>query len=287
MVINIISNLNNAVGLQRDFELLREELTARGHRVQGLQFNKPAPQIADVNVFLEVVNPFFFQFAQEQWAVPNPEWWFTDWSGYSWHRILAKTRDCERIFKGIVGDKCQYIGWKARDLMDLTVERQPIFLHVCGKSHFKNTQAVIPAAHAEGVSLTLVGAHSGAHWVDEQALRFLMNSCLFHVMPSAYEGYGHVLHEALGVGAIVITTDAPPMNDLVADAILVPSTRMHAHHSGLLHYVEPEAVQVAMQQALHLSAEERAERSHHARQQFEQDNALFSQHLDDLFGARL
>ena len=80
MVYNLISNLTNAVGLQKDYEFLREELEARGHVVNGIQFNAPPQDVirADVNIFLEVVNPALFGWAHQQWAVPNPEWWFSE-----------------------------------------------------------------------------------------------------------------------------------------------------------------------------------------------------------------
>ena len=70
MRFNIISNLTNGVGLQRDYELLRTELKARGHEVQGVQFNAKPLVVppADVNIFDELVVPAAFAAAKEQWV---------------------------------------------------------------------------------------------------------------------------------------------------------------------------------------------------------------------------
>ena len=52
----------------------------------------------------------------------------------------------------------------------------------------------------------------------------MMNSHLFHLMPAGYEGWGHALNEGIGCGAVVITTNHPPMNEFngVARDLLVP-----------------------------------------------------------------
>jgi len=50
--------------------------------------------------------------------------------------------------------------------------------------------------------------------VDEERLRVLQNQCMFHIYPSGTEGFGHALHEALSVGAMVLTTGRPPMCEI-------------------------------------------------------------------------
>ena len=52
-------------------------------------------------------------------------------------------------------------------------------------------------------------------YLDDNALRWLQNRHQFHVCPSQAEGYGHHLVEALSVGAVVLATDAAPMNEHV------------------------------------------------------------------------
>ena len=289
MRFNIISNLKNGAGLQRNYELLHHALVSRGHQVYGVQFNaKPLlVPLADVNIFDEVVAPLAFKAAPVQWAMPHPEWWFAGWEGYPWDLVLAKTRDCERIFKGKVGDRCQYLGWMARDMYQPIILRERRFLHVAGKSHFKNTHAVVTGCQQARVPLTVIGEHTGQlrRRVDDRELMRLMNSHFCQVMPSAYEGYGHVLHESQSVGQILITTDAPPMNE-VTPSFCLPSISTTPHHAAPLHKVSALDVSLAVKQVLGLSSVEVQALAEQARAAFERDQRAFQTALDSLVGPR-
>lgn len=283
---NLISNLTNGVGLQQDYTLLRHQLLIRGHTVQGVQFNGKPLQVlpADVNIFLEVVNPLVFRAAPKQWAVPNPEWWFAAWDQYSWDLVLAKTHDCERIFTEKVGDRCQYVGWTARNLYNPAIGRQRTFLHVAGKSQFKNTPAVIAGCQRAKVPLLVVSEHVGLRRrVPQEELIYLMNSHFCHVMPSAYEGYGQVLHEALGVGQVIITTDAPPMNEM-RPAFMIPSSGWKKHHEGQLHKVSVLDVSTAVNKVKDLTDERLTALQEEARAEYRRGEKEFQQALDALVG---
>ena len=284
MRFNLISNLTNGCGLQRDYELLRKALEARGHTVYGVQFNQKPPLAnrVDINIFLEVVNPLVFSAAAKQWVVPNPEWWFAKWNVYPWDLVLAKTRDCERIFRAKVGSRCQYLGWTARDLYLPGVLRQPRFLHVCGKSRFKNTPAVIAGCKQARVPLTVIGA---PHRVSDAELTFLMNSHFCHIMPSAYEGYGQALHEAMSAGQVIITTDEPPMNE-IQPAVLVPSIQRRTHHSGVLHRVSSYDLAQAVRRVSRWTPEHIQNYHDQIRAKFLQEQQAFEKALDDLVGGR-
>ncbi len=43
----------------------------------------------------------------------------------------------------------------------------------------------------------------------------LQNKCLFHAYPSQAEGFGHCINEAMSCEVVVLTNNAPPMNELV------------------------------------------------------------------------
>jgi glycosyltransferase involved in cell wall biosynthesis len=288
VLFNIVSNISNGVGLERCYRQLRHELEARGHQVQGVQFNAKPFRIspADVNIFDEIVNLEALKAAPVSWIMPHPEWWFGGWDTHLVHfdKVLAKTRDCERIFKQKVGDKCQFLGWMPRDLYQPDIPRERKFLHIAGKSQMKNTREVIQGCKIARVPLTVVSEHYGPRSrVPEDEIHRLMNSHFCQVMPSAYEGYGHVLREARAVGQVVITTDAAPMNEL-SPAILVPSCGTHFHHAGELHRVSPHDVAKAVRQVMAMSDAEVEALRAEGREEFHKEVAAFQQALDELVG---
>jgi hypothetical protein len=163
---NIISNITNAVGLQQDYELLRHLLETNGHEVHGIHFaSTVSTPRADINVWLEVVNPDLFHLANEQWIIPNPEWFYDSWIPWAerldrrwipgvlnrwwisnvfrrhFRYVLCKTRDCERIFQTVAPfSDVIFTGFMARDLYDPSIPKSCSFLHIAGKSQTKNTR---------------------------------------------------------------------------------------------------------------------------------------------------
>lgn len=51
--------------------------------------------------------------------------------------------------------------------------------------------------------------------VSKSTLDLLINIASIHLCPSIVEGWGHIIGQALASGKVAITTDAPPMNELV------------------------------------------------------------------------
>lgn len=310
MKINVFYNANG-VGLQQDFNILREELLARGHEVEGLVFHDPLswPKDpgADLNVFLEVIIPRALSFAPDNWAVPNPEWWpVTLWNTHlcRFSKILCKTRYTQEIFDGLLAKlqlpvETVYTSWRSRDLLDSTIERKPAFLHVGGNGAFRGTLAVYQTWRHCGINLplTIVAANppvgplaENVTWltrVSDEELRQLMNSHLFHLCPSEIEGWGHALHESLGVGAVVVTTDAPPMNEIAGPAALIEPTSIW-YEEGLVRFrkVDARGVLPAVSQVRSLGEDKITIFRKLARARFLAESKNFSQALDGLFGIR-
>ncbi|KAI9338756.1 hypothetical protein BDR26DRAFT_862733 [Obelidium mucronatum] len=104
------------------------------------------------------------------------------------------------------------------------------FLHLSGNSGRKNTDHVVDCwkRHPFWPQLT-VGSTKTAqqfgilHSMDPQK----HSNCRFqhavshgvHLCPSQMEGYGHYINEARSLGALVVTTDAPPMNEFVEEGV--------------------------------------------------------------------
>lgn len=303
---NIITNLTNGAGLQRDYELLKRLLESYGHKVTGTMFNAVAPTFRrhDVNIFLEVVTPQWIQYASENWIVPNTEWWYPCWDPFlpRINKVLLKTQDALRLWiKKIGPQRCRFIGFESNDFYVPDIPRQPIFLHMAGKSETKNTMAVTAAWRHEKLPYPLVAVAfkpeivrlcqnipNVTHverYTDAEVIQ-AMNECRFHIMPSKYEGFGHYIHEAVGCGGIVITTDAPPMNEFdgIGRELLIPVERKlpRLKAGAVFNEVSPRAVADAVHKAAALSEERIAEIATAARAAFLADREYFRAQFKEL-----
>lgn len=298
MRFNLITNLANDVGLCHDHDVIRKILTSAGHQVTSVDFRRPSIPRADVSLFLEVVVKQLLDAAPRNWVMPNPEWWYGEYQRClpRIDRVLCKTHHAQQLFHDLVGDRAQYVGCMARDLWLPEVPRQRTFLHVAARSGLKNTEAVIAAwASSNAMPHPLIvvtqlpelrqltiGVRGVKTYdrVSHDQLAYLMNRCLFHLCPSKYEGFGHHLHEALGVGGVVITSNAPPMNEVPLSVEQQIATRPgELLRMVQLHDVDPIAVVDRVRAIARLPADHLQTLSRRSRQIFEAERESFPRRL--------
>jgi len=233
MRIALVTNWNG-IGLTRDGELLRNFLQSKGNEVFEYQWDGEAPtEKFDLVIFLEVIPRNFLELAPVKWAFLNPEWCKPDvikMAERHIDRIFAKTHEGQRILEGTFPGKVFYTGFLTRDQFTPAIKRQKWFLHIGGNSSMRGTQAVVDAWKwkKDGfelqcklfvVSSVLQDKPNllNVTYIEratEEELYSLQNQCMFHIYPSGTEGFGHALHESLSVGAVLLATDAPPMNEI-------------------------------------------------------------------------
>ncbi|MHB8666764.1 MAG: glycosyltransferase [Burkholderiales bacterium] len=312
--INIVSSFCGK-GLEREFLLLKDLLSQHNCYVNGYHYTNIANSNfvrADINIFLEVVMSPVLHLSRENWMFSNPEWWNPINDRFLSHftKFCCKTMDCYRIWCQKVGAaKCVYTGFEARDLYRPDIPRENRFLHVAGESEFKNTEAVINAWKTgnwglKPFPLTVVTRQKkyqdmcnlgqGNSQItcipraSEEELVQLMNSHRFHLLPSAYEGFGHALQEGLGCGALMITTDAPPMSEFpgIQQEWKVPVVGRSSRSLAQLNMVNFSGVLVAACKAVALSNNlvEIERRSKLAREAFLSAREAFRQKFLSLVG---
>lgn len=275
---NLITNTDNGAGLEQDARLLKGLLEGWGHSANLVHYMRidAGVESADVNIFLEVIPSAMFPKAKQQWLIPNQEWfapWDNDPIMPKIDKILCKTQDAVRIFSENYGaERVRFIGFESKDLYDPSIPRQRKFLHVAGQSRYKNSQAVSycfakfmddsdPDIRRD---LVFIGAypeeaffardHKNVTYIQRASdaeMKRLMNECLFHIIPSGAEGFGHVIHEGLGCGAVVITTDFPPMNEYegTAKELLIPIQRAQKELSAMRAFVGALEVKTFIEKA--------------------------------------
>jgi len=312
--INIVTSLVGK-GLEREYLLLKDLLSSHDCYTNAYHYTNFAGSNfvrADLNIFLEVCMPNVFSLSRENWLFPNSEWWhpINDQFLPRMTRICCKTRDCERLWRSkLAADRPErviYTGFEARDLYRGDIPRENKFLHVAGESEFKNTEAIIQAWRGANWSykplpLTVVTRQpkyqemcQGAEFItcitraSEDELVKLMNSHRFHILPSAYEGYGHALNEGIGCGALMLTAAAPPMNEFAGIQAdwTVPVASYSTRSLAQLAQVNPMGVVVAACKALEAvdKIAELERRSRQAREAFLASRDNFRQRFLNLVG---
>lgn len=251
----------------------------------------------DINLMLEHVRPELFDQAHANVLIPNPEWFPAEWlphlSGFA--AVLAKTHHAERLF-GALGCRTRFIGFTGEDCLAADVSREPTFFHGPGRSGNKGTLPLLElwAKHPEWPRLTVVWRRKRVElppipanvnliqdFLAEPELRRLQNASMFHLCPSQTEGYGHSIAESLSVGAVVLTTDAEPMNELVTPGrgVLVAAQAHGTQALATLHDFEPAAMEAAIARCLAMSVDERQRLGEAARAWFLANRSAFEQRL--------
>jgi glycosyltransferase involved in cell wall biosynthesis len=317
--INLIA-WDNKVGLSTDVNLLAAALRAGGYAVHFStlrrgklrKWSRPlrlrvryalhrlrGNDCYDVNLLLEHVRSEDLPFARHNLLIPNPEWCqpkdielLPRIDG-----VLVKTRHAEPIFEAL-GCHTAFIGFASVDRLDASVPRERTFFHLAGRSTNKGTDRLMALwrRHPEWPLLTVVqsprtgvpGAPAAniAHridYIDDAELKRLQNASAFHVCCSETEGFGHYIGEAMGVGAVVLATDAPPMHELVTAerGVLVAYDATGTQNLATTYHFSDAALEAVVQRCIAMDDTEREALGRAARAWFERNNAGFISRLRD------
>jgi hypothetical protein len=251
----------------------------------------------DVTLMLEHVWPEALHLGACTIVVPNPEWF--DRSDQRLlarvDRVWAKTGHSLAAF-GARGCRTTLIGFDSEDRFDPAEPREPSFFHLAGKSRMKGTARLVAlwARHPQWPRLTVVHSRRAVfdavaapnivyetRYLSDAELRRLQNRHLYHLCLSETEGWGHYIPEAHSVGAVVLATDAPPMNEHVAAGrgLLVPCMAHGRQHLATTYAVADEALERAVEAALALDPAGRERIGRAARDWFLANRRDFAQRL--------
>jgi hypothetical protein len=288
--INLIA-WDNGFGLTRNLRLLGAALTAGGHDVSVSAIRRGKlrkivhplrlragtawrrllghdPKRYDVNLMLEHVRPEFFPLARHNVLMPHPEWFDArDRAAVAGvDRIFALTQHAVPIFAAI-GKQASYVGFTSEDRLDRSVARECKFFHLAGRSSNKGTEPLLALwrRHPEWPTLTVVQNPRSAKpgvpaanidhlidYLDDAELRRLQNAHRFHLCPSETEGFGHYLVEAMSIGAITLTVDAPPMNEMVTPdrGVRIAVARTGTQNLAVTNFFDEHAMEQAIERVI-------------------------------------
>lgn len=307
---------DNGVGLSADADIVEGRLIALGCEVVRSECHDHLPpQVpCDFNLHLELFDPWWLAQAPLTYLIPNQEWLCVEHlpAIATIDGILCKTHyavDAMRSYS----TRASYIGFTSRDRYSPGVRKDfGRWLHLAGKSGQKSTPIVIETwranpdfptltvlHHPENQSVNRISFDGVANvvritdYVSDSELVEIMNGHEVHVCPSEMEGFGHSLNEALACKALVVTTDAPPMNELVTPRSGIPvpwdETSSDPLYPDLTRRYRVTAARLAavVRQVMSLSGTARAQIGERARLEYLERDRSFGQAFDAFFLARL
>jgi hypothetical protein len=251
----------------------------------------------DVNLMDERLRLEYAPLARRNVLMPHPEWFDPAWTPElrSIDRVFAKTHHAVPIFEA-QGCCTEFVGFTSIDRRLPDVPREPAFFHLGGRSGNKGSQAILdlwtrkpawpmltliqrkplqlPATMPSNVRLV-------SDYLEDAELRAMQNRNLFHLCPSETEGFGHHLVEGMSVGAILLATDAPPMNEMVTPerGVLAAYSQTGTQQLATTYHVDPAALEAGVERMLALDADERRALGERARAWWEENDRAFAERL--------
>lgn len=250
MRVNIISNYRPKTGLMQDVGILRGILAAAygdDVKMSRVHYMMPECPEAEVNIFMEVINPALFSFAGRNIWIPNAEWSYKNWTVYipMFTEIWCKTHECLDIFKKYT-DNARYIGWTSIDKVWTESTKKNYYKAIVpvGKNIFRNPKPILQAyfrirstntklySRLPALNIvydpTVIQFHipdeikSKVHLHDkvlnENEYDDLIRESGLCICISACEGFGHAINEAMSVGCNLLLSPIRPFKeDLVGD----------------------------------------------------------------------
>lgn len=295
MKINIYTKLNG-VGLEADAHLLYDILSPF-HDVSVIDWDKPTRRPANIGIHLEHIRKELINLCRYNISVPNPEWFDDAFKPLlrNINLVLCKTLYTKQIFDNL-HPNCVYTSFTSRDMYVSDYEKCKMFLHLAGKSSHKGTETVYNAwkndldmpilfmqksVNVGGFRLNQKNYVGSFKRVKFDEISEMLNMSLFHLCPSKAEGFGHYINEALSCGAIVISTDAPPMNELIKPdyGFLIPAHICGKHRLSDEFCVSLTALKETIKRVMAIDNDTLLEMSQKARESYLQRDKFFKETL--------
>ncbi len=319
--VNIIS-VDNQHGLTRCSSILAQVLLKAGFRVSVFKVGHPSlghkihrittyferftsnilrnrPPY-DINIFIQDIIPNWFPYARVNCLLPMPEW-FSESSLSLLPQIdyvLCCTKLTQEIFNKL-GCQAEFTSFTSLDQLNQKYTKDyDQFFHLAGSNAAqKGTKTLIEVwlRHPGWPRLTIRQQAKSFHtkaenieyiteFLEPDILVQYQNSCGVHLCPSEVEGFGHYIVEAMTTKAVVITTDAPPMNELISPnhGRLANYDRTETLRLGTKYSVSPQSLEQTIEEVLAMDYASKKQLGEKAREWYLENDGFFRQKIVEI-----
>lgn len=271
----------------------------------------------DLAIFIEHIDKKILNNAKKKWFLINYEMLYDKDELDDIDLVLCKTKICEQKVREYRDENSLKFGIFYTGFTSLvphveepyTKKKFDLIIHPAGKSPHKQTDKVLNVwrqnpsfpkiivtcvdvnANWDCFHTHIKGDNSLANlskypnieihtkYLPHDEIEKLNIEAGLVVAPSEVEGFGHYLNEARGFASIIVTTDYPPMNELIRPSfgILVPSHTIHDR--GILNAhtqsIKQSDLEAAVKEYLDLPISKKEEMSRMTLEAFEKDTQDF------------
>ena len=304
MRVNIIGN-TNSLGLAQDIHILHGMVfntLGEGTVIRHVPHFHPQCDEAEINFFVESINPSLFHSAAKNIWIPHPEWTQQNWKPYGRmvDEIWVKTHEAVKLFED--WGNVRYINWTSVDkTVPITKDYGRAIVPV-GKNIWRHPKPIVQAYMRiqqtnpdlferlpvielvyydiqvpkipDSVSSKFV-IHSDR--MSEKEYDQLMADCGLMICTSAAEGFCHAVNEGMSAECMLILSAIKPFSEITNNAIWASSARSVTHTEclGVLEDVDVGSLVDALTLYVNMSHHEKRSESRANRDRYEQRHAKF------------
>jgi hypothetical protein len=280
MRVNIIGNHRKGTGVSQDVQIIHglvAHVLGDTAQIRHVPHYYPQCPQAEVNLFVEVVNPCLLSYAGTNIWIPNPEWTYKTWEPYAamMDEIWVKTREAETLFaQWVPAEKLRYVGWTSVDKVRPDKKNYWKAIVPVGKNVWRNPRPIIqtymaikrtdPSLYASLPELnivydpaamvlpelpqdltTKVKLHTTLSEKDYDAL---LHECGLCICLSAAEGFGHAVNEAMSAGCMLLLNPIEAFRELAEEVLWASMQKATPNPSclGVLEDTDLESVRDAL-----------------------------------------
>jgi hypothetical protein len=279
MRVNLIGNHRKGTGVSQDVQILHglvAHVLGKETQIRHIPHYYPQCPEAEVNFFIEVINPSLFPYAAKNIWIPNPEWAYKTWEPYAKmvDAIWVKTHEAEKLFEAW-GVPTRYVGWTSIDKVQPEKKNYHKAIVPAGKNIWRNPKPVlqayyklamtnpdmyralpelhivhdpnaVPVSPLPDVLSSKVRLHS--EHMSEKDYDDLLQECGLCICMSAAEGFGHAVNEAMSTGSVLMLSPIDAFRELTDDAIWVSNSKVTPHPQclGNLEDIDLESLMEAL-----------------------------------------